>query len=187
MHAAADLHGRLQRPRRWRRLWTWAPNAEPVVEPDEELALGRQAFAEIKSRFRIVKSGPLREQVQRVGRHIAKAAEIEPLHSANRSSEYRGYHFEWEFEVFENDQINAFCLPAGKVGVFTGLLKRLSLTDDQLAAVLSHEVAHALAHHASERLARYHRLEEATDDALVGKMSDEIVSLLVPALRVGGS
>src|SRR5262249_18314926 len=50
-------------------------------------------------------------------------------------------------------QINAFCLPAGKIIVFTGILP-VAESDDQLATVLSHEIAHALAHHASERVAR---------------------------------
>src|SRR5262249_31818251 len=50
-------------------------------------------------------------------------------------------------------QINAFCLPGGKIAVYTGLL-RVVENDDQLATVLSHEIAHALAHHASERIAR---------------------------------
>src|SRR5205823_4001876 len=61
--------------------------------------------------------------------------------------------FEWEYTVFDSNQINAFCMPGGKIGVYTGLL-RIVQNDDQLATVLSHEIAHALAHHASERLAR---------------------------------
>ncbi len=66
------------------------------------------------------------------------------------------YRFEWEFHVLQENQVNAFCLPGGKVAVYTGLL-RVVQNDDQLAAVLGHEVAHALAHHASERLARQQR------------------------------
>ena len=63
------------------------------------------------------------------------------------------YQFEWEYTVIQSDQINAFCLPGGKICVFTGLL-RIVENDDQLAAVLAHEVSHALAHHQSERIAR---------------------------------
>ena len=63
-----------------------------------------------------------------------------------------GYRFEWEVHVFSSPQINAFCLPGGKIGVFTGILKVVA-NDDQLATVLSHEIAHALAHHTSERIA----------------------------------
>src|SRR5262249_22219811 len=66
-----------------------------------------------------------------------------------------GYRFEWEVNVLEDRQINAFCLPGGKIAVFTGLF-RVVENDDQLATVLSHEISHALAHHASERIARAH-------------------------------
>src|SRR6202042_1746864 len=77
----------------------------------------------------------------------------------------KGYNFPWEFNVLQSDQVNAFCLPGGKVAVFTGLLPVASendrLIDDQLATVMSHEIAHALAHHASERIARQKKYETA--------------------------
>lgn len=56
----------------------------------------------------------------------------------------------WELGVFGSDDVNAFALPGGKIGVFTGLLKVAS-TQDQLAAVVGHEVAHVLARHSAER------------------------------------
>ena len=55
--------------------------------------------------------------------------------------------------MLDKEQVNAFCLPGGKMAVFHGLL-RVAQNDDQLATVVSHEIAHALAHHASERVAR---------------------------------
>src|SRR5207248_6465206 len=64
------------------------------------------------------------------------------------------YPFEWEFNVIDDDHVNAFCLPGGKVAVFSGLLAIVE-NDDQLATVIGHEVAHALAHHASERIGLY--------------------------------
>src|SRR5262249_32818808 len=63
-----------------------------------------------------------------------------------------GCRFEWEVAVVRDRQANAFCLPAGKIVVFTGILP-ITENDAQLATVLSHEIAHALAHHASERIA----------------------------------
>ena len=65
------------------------------------------------------------------------------------------YRFEWEVNVLRDPQINAFCLPSGKIAVFTGLF-RVAVNADSLATVLSHEISHALAHHASERMARAH-------------------------------
>ena len=85
-------------------------------------------------------------------RRIAEAVQIEPL-QREINLQVADYPFEWEYCVIESPQINAFCLPGGKIGVFTGLL-RVVKNDDQLAAVLAHEVSHAVAHHASERIAR---------------------------------
>ena len=59
--------------------------------------------------------------------------------------------------MIDSSQINAFCMPGGKIGVFTGLLQ-VAADDDQLAAVMAHEVAHAIGHHFSERIARAHEL-----------------------------
>ena len=123
-----------------------------ALRPQQELQIGRQAYAELLSEAPILRSGPEFEQVQRVSQRLAEAVQIEPLqreinlHIAN-------YPFEWEYCVIESRHINAFCLPGGKIGVFTGLL-RVVKNDDQLAAVLAHEVSHAVAHHASERIAR---------------------------------
>lgn len=57
----------------------------------------------------------------------------------------------WQVELFNSDQINAFALPGGEIGVYTGLLK-VATTQDQLAAVLGHEVGHVLAQHGNERM-----------------------------------
>ena len=58
----------------------------------------------------------------------------------------------WEINVFQSDEINAFCMAGGKIGVFSGLVTKLNLTDDELAAVLGHEIAHALREHVREQV-----------------------------------
>lgn len=126
------------------------------LRPQQELALGRQAFREILSDPEhygpaFPDDRPETRRVHRVATRIIDAAGIEPL---QREINLRnGYRFEWEIKVLNNPQINAFCLPGGKIGVFSGIL-HVTQNDDQLATVLSHEIAHALAHHTSERIAR---------------------------------
>jgi predicted Zn-dependent protease len=123
-----------------------------AISPQQELELGRAAYREILAKSQVVRSGPQVDRVRKVGGRIAGVVAIEPLMREINLHVAPG-EFEWEYSVLENDQINAFCLPGGKICVFTGLLGVVR-NDDQLAAVLSHEISHALAHHISERIAR---------------------------------
>jgi len=64
----------------------------------------------------------------------------------------RAWH--WEVNLIGSQQINAFCMPGGKIAVFTGILEKLQLNDDELAMVVGHEMAHALREHARERIGK---------------------------------
>jgi predicted Zn-dependent protease len=123
-----------------------------ALSPAEELEVGREAYQKVLEHAPIVKHGPDVERVRRVSERIAAAAQIEPL-QREINLRLADYSFEWEYNVLKQDQVNAFCLPGGKIVVLTGLMRAVK-NDDQLAAVIAHEVAHALAHHASERVAR---------------------------------
>jgi predicted Zn-dependent protease len=125
------------------------------MSPNQELGVGRQAYRHVMEEYKSRVLSPSKSQVLRVraiAKKIATAAEIEPL-QREINLNVRGYRFEWEANVIQDNQVNAFCLPGGKIFVFTGILP-VAEDDHQLATVMSHEVAHALAHHASERLAR---------------------------------
>jgi Zn-dependent protease with chaperone function len=66
----------------------------------------------------------------------------------------RARQWKWEVNLIGSQSINAFCMPGGKIAVFTGLLDKLQLTDDETAMVVGHEMAHALREHARERIAK---------------------------------
>ena len=71
-----------------------------------------------------------------------------------RRLERRARQWKWEVNLIGSNQINAFCMPGGKIAVFTGILDQLQLTDDETAMVMGHEMAHALREHARERIAK---------------------------------
>ncbi len=109
-----------------------------LVSPNEEAKMGLTSFNQIKQQEKISSDANANARVRRVGERIA--------HSVGRDLP----NAQWEFVVFESEQLNAFALPGGKVGVYTGLLK-LAESDDELACVMGHEIAHVSSRHGAER------------------------------------
>jgi len=104
-----------------------------------EWQMGLDSYQQILQKARLSRDPAQTEQVRRVGMRIAQAT---------GRSDYR-----WEFNVIDDKQANAFCLPGGKVAVYTGILP-ITRDDAGLAAVLGHEAAHAIARHGGERVSQ---------------------------------
>src|SRR5262245_46089242 len=85
-------------------------------------------------------------------RRVRKIAQDLLPHALKFNERAKDWH--WEVNIINSHGINAFCMPGGKIAFFTGILDRLQLTDDEVAMVAGHEIAHALREHARERVAK---------------------------------
>ncbi|MCG9579560.1 M48 family metallopeptidase [Vibrio tubiashii] len=104
-------------------------------------SLGAQSFEQMKKELKVSSDAKTNAYVQCVTDSITQHVPKQPGFDS------------WEVVVFDSDQVNAFALPGGKIGVYTGLLK-VAVTQDQLATVIGHEIAHVLADHSNERLSQ---------------------------------
>lgn len=110
-----------------------------LLSQGDELTLGAESFATVRQKEKLSTDAAANARVQRVGQRIAQAVGNE-LPDAK-----------WEFVLFESKDANAFALPGGKVGVYSGLLQ-LAENDAELATVMGHEIGHVIARHGAERM-----------------------------------
>jgi metalloendopeptidase OMA1, mitochondrial len=141
-----------------------------LLPESQDAQMGLEAYQEIKQASRISRDPELNRRVQEVGRRIA-AVSPHP-------------EWDWEFTVFDNAEPNAFALPGGKVGVHTGLFK-VAKNDDQLAAVMGHEVAHAIARHGAERMSQGMLAQGFGAVAVGGGINPQIVEIAAQAATLG--
>jgi len=112
-----------------------------LISQSEELQMGRDAYAQVLKESKLSDDPGQTRMVKRIGEKLAKISNAPP-------------EFEWEFNLIQDDkQVNAFCLPGGKVAVYTALLP-VSKDETGLSVVMGHEIAHALARHGSERMSQ---------------------------------
>lgn len=118
---------------------------------DQEAALGIQAYREVLSSSNVIRSGPEYELVKRCASRLAAA-------TGNS-----GRTFSWEVTLIKSPQVNAFCLPGGKIAVYTGILP-VAKSEAGLAVVMGHEMAHATLRHGNERILQ----QQSADTILTG-------------------
>src|SRR5437879_11007406 len=112
-----------------------------ALSSEQEDQLGLQSYREVLSESEVVPSGSEHDLVVRVAKRLAPA-------TGSAASD-----FKWQVSLVRSSQANAFCLPGGKIVVYTGILP-YTQSEAALAAVMGHEMAHAVARHGSQRLLR---------------------------------
>jgi predicted Zn-dependent protease len=143
-----------------------------MMNPQQMSAMGTQAFAELKDTTPVERNPRINAYVQCIASAITR--ELGPGQEP------------WEVVVFRDEAVNAFALPGGKIGVNTGLLE-VADNQDQLAAVIGHEVGHVLAQHANERASQQFAVQGglAVVDALYGSPGSPSQQALLQALGLG--
>jgi len=115
-----------------------------LVSDDELAALGQEAWRDALQRLPRATDQTMQRRLQGIGERVAQV-------SYTRVNA-------WEFVVFDSPEVNAFVLPGGKVGFFRGLIEQAT-SDDEIAAVMGHEIGHVKARHAAERMSQQVALE----------------------------
>jgi len=114
--------------------------------------------------------GLLNRDAQQLQRVRSVAQRLIPHVDAFRAD---ALEWAWETNVLTSKEVNAWCMPGGKIAVYTGLIERLRLSDDELAAVMGHEIAHALREHARERIGRQMATQAGT---AIGAVALEVLT-----------
>jgi predicted Zn-dependent protease len=120
-----------------------------MVSAEEVDAGAKKAYAQMMGEAQ--KKGALDRDPAQVQRVKTIVSRLVPQTGVFRPDALK---WQWEAHVVSIDEANAWCMPGGKMAVYTGLIQKLQLTDDELAAVMGHEIAHALREHSREQMSR---------------------------------
>jgi predicted Zn-dependent protease len=125
------------------------------ITPEDEKALGLQAYQEILAQEPALdRDSQISQQVREIAQQlIAKVPQVEDALAAEHGMQapHVEQAFEWDVNVIQSDQVNAFCLPGGKIAVYTGLVP-VAQNADAMAVVMGHEISHALLRHGAQRM-----------------------------------
>ena len=145
-----------------------------------------QQYEEVLAQNQVVRNTPEANMIQNVGRKIAVAAER--YLDANG---YQGYldDYQWEFSLLkDDDQVNAWAMPGGKIAFYTGIMP-IAQTETGVAAIMAHEVAHAVADHGAQRMSagQLQQVGGAVVGAAVGGRSESTQQIIAQAYGLGTS
>lgn len=121
-----------------------------LIPASTMLSMSYQQYDDFLKSNKTITGTPEAQMVQTVGQNIQHAVESY-FSQKGMSGDLKGY--EWEFHLVDNKEINAWCMPGGKVVVYSGILP-LTQNENGLAVVLGHEIAHAIAEHGNERMSQ---------------------------------
>ena len=129
-----------------------------LVSDEQVLSLSNQQYEEYMKSAKASTNATNTAMVKRVGQNLANAV-VKYLNANNLGAEVSQY--KWVFNLVQDKQVNAFCMPGGKIVVYEGLLP-VTQDEPSLAIVLGHEIAHAVAKHSAERLSNEYKKQYGT-------------------------
>ncbi len=153
------------------------------IPSDVMLSMSAQEYGEFLKSNKLSTNQTQAQMVKRVGVRIQRAVE-QYMQQNNLSDKIKNY--KWEFNLVESKDVNAWCMPGGKVVVYTGILP-VAQDDSGLAVVMSHEIAHAIAQHGNERMSQglLSSLGEFTLSAALQNKPEETKKLWMTAFNAG--
>ncbi len=123
-------------------------NQLALVSNEEIQPLVNEQYSEVIKKEKVVTNTADGQKVLKVGKRMAEAVES---YLVSKGYQDLAKSFSWEFNLIESDQVNAWCMPGGKVAFYTGIMP-LTQTETGIAVVMGHEIAHAVASHSAERM-----------------------------------
>ena len=179
--------------------WYWISHQQPAsftgrtqlidTSIEEEARLGLQAWQQTLAEADLVRDGPLPAQVREIARRLVDVGPGVEQYLARTQgvpATTPWDAFDWEVGVIDSPQVNAFCLPGGKIAVYTGIVP-VARNEHALAAIMGHEIAHALLRHGAERMAQQKLVQigQMAASVSIGEMDPRQQQMVMAALGAG--